>query len=186
MLTCWEEQFPGFDPVGYRLRDEFPDRWVRFHTLPGSKRYPDDEADYEVLLARFNDVLGELVGSLGTVVLLVTHCSVDHEPDAPEVASPDAIHWRTVAMHRVDPDVFAEPAYWHVYALEHALQGGDFDTLVRRIAIDDATNVMVVSADCSWIVHPYAGGLDVVTDVATRDIIRTKFSDWLSARPDGL
>jgi hypothetical protein len=36
------------------------DRWVRFHSLPESKRYPDSQAEYAIELDRHYTVLSEL------------------------------------------------------------------------------------------------------------------------------
>lgn len=63
LLAVWEQRWPGSWPEADKLRGLFPDRWVRFHSLPGSKRYPDTEAEYEILLDRHHGVLVELAGS---------------------------------------------------------------------------------------------------------------------------
>ena len=40
-------------------------RWVRFHSLPGSKRYADDEEEYAELMCRHLAVLAELLSLEG-------------------------------------------------------------------------------------------------------------------------
>jgi hypothetical protein len=57
-------------PVGYKLRDAYRDVWVRFHSLPESKRYAEDESEYTVVLERYNTVLAELFA--GTNVYVIT------------------------------------------------------------------------------------------------------------------
>lgn len=37
------------------------DRWVRFHSLPGSQRYPGSADEYAEILDRHVTVLGELL-----------------------------------------------------------------------------------------------------------------------------
>jgi hypothetical protein len=37
-------------PVSYELRSCLHDRWVRFRTLPGSKRYAGSEEEYAGLI----------------------------------------------------------------------------------------------------------------------------------------
>ena len=66
MLTEWQRWFPGCEPIAYHMRDAFSDRWVRFHSLPGSKRYPEDAAEYATVLERHNVILGG-IGSTGGV-----------------------------------------------------------------------------------------------------------------------
>ena len=75
ILTNWQQSFPGCEPVAHHLRVAFPDRWVRFHSLPHSKRYPEDEAEYAMVLERHNRVLGELVQNGEIIALLTTDYS---------------------------------------------------------------------------------------------------------------
>lgn len=69
LSMMWDERWPGLPKLPYELRCA-RGRWVRFHTLPGSKRYPETEAEYETILARHNTVLAELM--IGPTVLVIT------------------------------------------------------------------------------------------------------------------
>jgi hypothetical protein len=60
LTGLWQERWPRCPPVGYKLRGPYQDVWVRFHSLPESKRYPEDENEYAVVLERYNTVLDEL------------------------------------------------------------------------------------------------------------------------------
>ncbi|HEX7181334.1 MAG TPA: hypothetical protein VF756_05785 [Thermoanaerobaculia bacterium] len=190
MLTDWQRWFPDCEPVAHHLRVAFPDRWTRFHSLPGSKRYPEDEAEYATVLERFNRILGELARPGQGVILLSTSYSESPEPVdlQPELQAldPGAVLWRTVAMHDVEDD-FAAPFYWHVFASGREWRPGVFDPLVRLVADDVVANVMIVSPDCRWLLHPYDGGMDVIAESPeARDRLKASYSEWLSARPDGL
>src|SRR5688572_11809110 len=44
---------------------ELPLRWLRIHSLPGSKRYATNELEYQALLARHNEVASEVLGASG-------------------------------------------------------------------------------------------------------------------------
>jgi hypothetical protein len=161
---------------------------VRFHSLPESKRYPENEVEYETVLNRHNSILGELAGSERKVVLLTTGYSKTEEPvRQPELwaLDPDAKPWRCVPMHELERDVI--PNYWHVFASLWDWQPGLFNPLVRVIADDVVRNVMVVAFDCRWLLHPYDGGMDVILESpATRNSLRSSHREWLSARSDGL
>jgi hypothetical protein len=168
----------------------FPDRWVRFHSLPGSKRYPEDEAEYATVLDRHNRILAELTGPERKVVLLTTGYSESPEPVRPQsqlrTLDPDARPWRSVAMHELD-EGFGAPTYWHVFASVWEWRPQLFDPLVRLVADDVLGNVMVVNPDCRWLLHPYDGGMDVIAESsAVRDRLKSSHADWLSPRPDGL
>jgi hypothetical protein len=190
MLDNWQMLFPGREPVAHRLRAAFPTRWVRFHSLPGSKRYPDNEGEYATLLDRHNRILGELVGPERTVILLTTSYSETAEvvPRQPELQAldPDAKPWRSVPMHEVEGH-FADPTYWHVFASEWTWREGVLDPVVRLVADDVAANVMVVDPGCRWLLHPYDGGMDVVLETPdARDQLKSSYAEWLSPRADGL
>ncbi|MFE5589239.1 hypothetical protein [Streptomyces sp. NPDC056549] len=60
LTELWQQHWPNCPPVGYKLRDPNRDLWVRFHSLPESKRYAEAESEYTVVLERYNAVLDEL------------------------------------------------------------------------------------------------------------------------------
>jgi hypothetical protein len=190
MLTGWQRWFPNCAPIAHRLRIAFADRWVRFHSLPESKRYPEDEPEYVTILERHNRILGELTRPGQRVVLLSTGYSESPEPIRSEpqwqVLDPEAVPWHSVVMDEGDAN-FAKPSYWHVFASEREWWPGTFDPLVRMVADSVLANVMVVSSDCRWLLHPYDGGMDVIAESpAVRDRLKANHTEWLSARADGL
>ncbi len=190
MLSVWQQWFSDCEPIAHHLRDAFPNRWVRFHSLPGSKRYPEGEAEYATILARHNRILGALARPGQVIVLLSTGYSTSPEPTRPqpewEALDSGAKPWRTVGMHVVDVG-FTDPSYWHVFASKRMWWPASLDPIVRLIADDVLANVMVVSPDCRWLLHPYDGGMDVIVEsAAARDRLKADHSEWLSARPDGM
>jgi hypothetical protein len=70
LTELWHQRRPNCPPVGYKLRDAYRDVWGRFHSLPESKRYAEDESEYTVVLERYNTVLAELFA--GTNVYVIT------------------------------------------------------------------------------------------------------------------
>jgi hypothetical protein len=190
MLHNWDRRFPGCPPIGHRLRHALPERWVRFHSLPEAKRYPENDAEYAEVLARHNAILGELTQTSKKIVLITTSYSEASKPAKREgeIAQIDlqAVWWRTLAMHEEDAD-FANPSYWHFFASLHNWQPGLFNAQIRLVADDILSNVLIVSEDCGWVLHPYDGGMDVITgSIEERNRLRKKFRRWSSQRVDGL
>ncbi|MFI2346673.1 hypothetical protein ACH492_06360 [Streptomyces sp. NPDC019443] len=70
LAGLWQERRPSGPPVAHMFRSAYADRWVRFHSLLGSKRYPESEVEYAIVLDRYNTVLDELFA--GTDVFVVT------------------------------------------------------------------------------------------------------------------
>ena len=40
LAELWRQRRPSGPPVAHTLRSTYPDCWVRFHSLPESKRHP--------------------------------------------------------------------------------------------------------------------------------------------------
>jgi hypothetical protein len=189
MLGNWHFQFPNCEPISHRMRTAFHTRCVRFHSLPCSKRYAEDEAEYRILLNRHNQILGELIDREQRVVLLTTGHSETSDVVFPEpelrMLDPNAKLWRSVWMG--DQVGFAEQTYWHVFASERQWRPGLLDSIIRLVADWAVVNIMVVDPECSWLFCPYDGGMDVILEsAAARDWLRSSHSDWLSPRADGL
>jgi hypothetical protein len=107
LTASWARRWPAGRPFADEFKSHYPQRWVRFHSLPGSKRYPDTEDEYATSLARHRTVLGEL--SAGPQVLVITADWTETEvptssrwPRRAEIA-PRAQHWRTIVEHP-EPD----------------------------------------------------------------------------------
>jgi hypothetical protein len=188
MLSNWQRFFPHCQPIAHHLREAFPSRWVRFHSLPGSKRYAENEAEYAIILERHNRVLGELAREGETIAVVTTSYSSTPEPvrSEPELLEfdPNPTLWRSIPMHETDED-FGE-TYWHLFVSERTWTPGLFDPLVRRVADDAIRNVMFLALDCKWLLHPYDGGMDLILETsAERDRFKERFQDWLSPRADG-
>jgi hypothetical protein len=184
MMDEWISSFPNCEPVAHHLPLAFPERWVRFHSLPGSKRYADCEEEYATIINRHNEVLGQLARPGEQVALLTTGWSGTAEPVRfqPELLEldPTARAWRTVAMHE-QPDNFPRPSYWHIFVSSYLWSPGSFDSLVRLVADDVLGNVMIVATNCRWLLHPYDGGMDVIAESSVeRNRLAAFRPEWLA------
>lgn len=188
MLDNWEAAFPNCEPIAHLLREQFRERWVRFHSLPESKRYPETEDEMLEVLNRHNTILAELLGDQREVVLLTTAYSeaAGSAPRHPNLLSLDS----TAELWRVATDRNEEVEdrlSWHVSASLWEWQPSLFDPLVRWIADDTIADVMMVHPECRWMLHPYDGGMDVILDSpAARGRLRSLHREWLSARANGM
>lgn len=172
----WDRLWPDAEPSGPSLRTVHPDRWVRFHTLPGAARVAQTPAD-RARVARIVDELCDAArAASGDGPLLV----VGEDWDAADGAGgwtrnllPGARAWRVAdgadapAYFWVDVDVDLEP--------------------ILAAVIDDRAAVLLTDAGMRWGVAPYDGGVDVfLPDAETRAALAERFSAWRSPRPDGL
>jgi hypothetical protein len=187
--SVWQQQWPECPPVAHWLRVRYPKRWVRFHTLPGSKRYAESEDEYAIIIDRHNTVLDELKPATSLIVITCDWTDQQDPPDrrSPQLTQldPEGLHWTTVQPDRDDDPDFR--VYWHLFASSRAWRPGVLDDLLRAVADDELGNVIIGPSDLRWLYHPYDGGADVILpSTADRDRLRDRHRDWLSSQPSGL
>jgi hypothetical protein len=61
LTARWAEAWGDWRPVSHELPVRGNERWVRFHSLPGSKRYTGNEDEYAEVMRRHLTVLAELL-----------------------------------------------------------------------------------------------------------------------------
>ena len=187
LSTRWARSWPTLRPVGHEIRCD-RERWVRFHALPESKRYPENEREYAEVLRRHNLLLGELAGRTSPSLLVMTvawsHNATPAARDSALVrAVPEASLWTSILRERDGDD----EVWTHIYVTPYVWRLGALDSLLRLVADGATADVLIADEQFHWLVHPYDGGLDVVTrSTEDRDQLRHQHSDWLSADPSGL
>ncbi|WP_326618818.1 hypothetical protein OG863_15860 [Streptomyces decoyicus] len=188
LSTLWQRQRPMGPPLAHELRAAYSDRWVRFHSLPGSKRYPETEDEYTVVLDRNNTVLEELFAGTDVYVLTTAWSSEPTGPQRPtrrREVHPDSSPWMTIT-NDADPDPEFH-TYTHLYADRRPWQRGSIDEILREVAHDALSGVIITDSELQRIHHPYDGGADVIlTTPDERDEVRNRHTDWLSQHPTGL
>lgn len=180
LSVLWDERWPGCSKLPYELRRR-RDRWVRFHALPGSKRYPESEAEYETVLARHNTILTGL--AVDRAVLVVTAgYSGAAEPQEPcrtaeaVAVHPDATYWTSECID----DEPAAGSWAHLYAGRLSWSPGRLDALLRQVVDEVIADVLVADTNLRWLYHPYDGGMDVLLpSTADRDALRDRYPGWL-------
>lgn len=189
LVELWLERWPGCRPIGHELRGCAPDRWVRFHSLPESKRYADIEAEYTELLRRHHSVIDELhahTSSTGELIVITAAWSYnDHrEPRPAELdAALPAEPWTDVLGERDDDG----ESWTHLFISRSHKDSPDLDRLLRLVADDMTADVIITDPKFTWLYHPYDGGADVIaSSQAQRDLLRAAHPGWLSAHPLGL
>ncbi|WP_406512609.1 hypothetical protein OG851_25095 [Streptomyces sp. NBC_00161] len=165
LTRLWQAHRPAGPMLPWELKTVYGDRWVRFHSLPESKRYAKDEAEYAVLLDRYNTVLDELFAG-GEAYVVTTDWA---DPSEPTDYSAHRAHTR-----------------WYFYADRRPWRRGCLDQLLRAVADDTLPGIFVADTELTRIHHPYDGGADVILATPEeRDRLRDCHSTWLPAHPSG-
>ena len=185
----WHDRFPWTPPVGYRLRENVPNRWVRFHSLPRSKRYPDTAEEFDTVLGRANALADQLFEEGDRFWLVASRPeqvpnaeSFDVEPfTLTRFNLPKVFTWED-AQESVEDRLL-----WSSHAELLTWRTAAYDDIFRKIADDDECAVIFATADLSSILAPYDGGFDLILANADDAFeIESKFNFWLSDRTDSL
>ncbi len=192
LTELWTDRWPECPPIGDELRHSVPSRWVRFHSLPGSKRYAETDEERAAVLGRHNAILGELFAQLdehaiADQVVVVTCAWGDHSDRTRQAdlvaADPEATFWRSDRWDQSEPDL----PWTHLWVSSRPWLLGALDPLLALVADDRTGGVIVAPPSLAWLYHPYDGGADVVApSEGSRDWLATRHPDWLSAHPKGL
>ncbi|SDZ33859.1 hypothetical protein SAMN05421504_1133 [Amycolatopsis xylanica] len=188
LSALWLKQWPECPPLAEELPHAYHDRWVRFHSLPESQRYPDRDAEYDIVLHRYNVVLDGLFRGQEVRIVTADWSNGLEPPDLSERHAhwhPGARYWTSV---RTEGDE-TEPAfdiYAHLYVSRMPWRAGSIDDLLRAVADDETNRVMITSLSFDKIHHPYDGGADVLLPTTReRDATRHQHIDWLPGQPLG-
>lgn len=187
LTKFWNGKFDNFTPEAHNLKYAYKSRWVRFHSLPESKRYPENESEYLEILSRHNLVLQELCGKGSKVFVVLPEYSEEPVPSQPR---PELVKlfsasepWCTLAQHEDDDDY---ESYWHLHVSEIEFPSSELNSLFRMVANDEVGNIMIICPSKGIVFHPYDGGVDIVlASPEERDHLKEKHGEWLSSHPEG-
>jgi len=179
----WQEFYNELPPVGHILRESIVRRWFRIHSLPESKRYPENEEEYALLLARHNTIATEVLGEGAQCTLFIPryydpsdkitisgitaeYCGFYEEPSDDWDDTPDKLH------------IWQAPIIWQI---------GSFDALIRAIADWREPAVLFACQKTGRAYCPYDGGADLFLESrAQRSALKRQYSEWLSELASGL
>ena len=189
---CWTLIYPDAVQIPHLFKQIFSDRSFRIHSLPQSKRYPDNEKDWEILLSRQNEIVTDLLG-LDTNVMLVAgeynwgknrkiHITTEEEVFKEySFTQLDSIDLFKLNSEEYDNDEIYRNAF-----AETTWKPKKHDNLLREIAIDNI-KAFFVNFEKKILIAPYDGGIDfILKDSLTRDFYKNKYQQWLSEHKDGL
>jgi hypothetical protein len=185
LSTLWRSHWPDCPPIGHELRF-YPDCRVRFHGLPGSKRYAETEAEYRTILHRHNTVLTEMFGGQEVYVTTVTYVMdegfTDLTPFDAHALNPGSRPWT-----RVREDDELEPGCtMHVHVGRQQWNPGIVDPLLRAVADDLCDGVIIMDTGLRRAYHPYDGGADVImANTDERDQLKAAHTDWIPSDRHG-
>jgi hypothetical protein len=184
-LAWWQSEFGGIAPVGHLLRRALPERWVRFHSLPGAKRYAESEEEYREIGERHLTVASALFNTGESLYVFRAHEAearlrgkARHQLAGRQFR--EAVAVMPTAAQTDDEDRF------YVRALVSKWKPDFFEESIRLIADWQEVGISFVSPSTRNTFCPYDGGMDVFTFSIAPEALGSRFAAWQSARPDGM
>jgi len=187
----WTSRYHSAKPTGWLMRSALARWWIRFHSLPLSKRYADTDEERSILLDRQNHLAAAVLGEGQSCWLVQSHwitpdggvdLAVQYDPfrESREYQLKPAFSFRRGEDDDDEPE-------WNVLAGIVSWERGRFDDTLLRIADERAGPTLWMSANDGAVFAPYDGGVDLfLPQQKARDALRLKFADWLPSHPDGL
>jgi len=191
--SAWERHYPDCPPIGFMMPVGETEHWVRFHSLPGSRRTAENNSERRMLLGRQNRLADDVLGD-GNACWLVQSCW-EHPDGEQDISNPSDPFWAcreydlSFAFHFFDSDddEAEEGVGWNVHAGLTQWRSGGFDTLLLAIADWQIAPTLWMSTSTGAVFAPYDGGVDLfLPDLTIVERLRRTHSDWLSPHPLGL
>lgn len=184
IADSWRRAFGDVAPLGHLCRIACRERWLRIHSLPLSKRYPESLADYAELLSRQNTAATTILGIDAECLFFFSEF-----PDQSASMLLDLLPrprpkptWlpelARLANEYDDLRIGALPVTW---------TPGLFDELLRARADDDVAPILFANLDRASAFAPYDGGADLfLASPIDVPVLRQRWSSWLSQSVDQL
>ena len=184
----WKLVYPETIPISHYLKYDYPERWFRIHSLPRSKRYADNEQEWDILLDRQNKLITDLIGNSSNFILVTgDHSSEGYTElhpleEASSISQILFVSLDIIDLHKLSPGEYELGQVYKPLFSEQIWQTKKFDNLLKDIA-EDRLKAFLLSVDKELMIAPYDGGVDIILkDTATRNAYKEKYHDWLSPR----
>lgn len=183
-LSWWVSTFGEVAPVGHVLRRQLQERWTRFHSLPESKRYPEEAAEFDELMARHLSVTNGLFTKGEEIYVYRSHLGEEklrgrykHQVAGRQLGD---------LMFKLPTGIPEEDDLYRVRALKTTWVPDFFNALTKQVANWEESGITFVSPSTRNIYCPYDGGMDVFAFSASLDTLEGRHQTWMSRREDKL
>ena len=157
-------------PQANIFRRTYADHWFRFHSLVESKRYPEDQQDWDELHFRHACVLADVFRRTDCVDIVTLN---------------DQKIGTLIGDRLMQLDEDYNGVWLYCFSAPWPIEG--FKSILEDVASDKLASVLIQSRNNGNIYAPYDGGADIfMKDNSLVRPLREKFATFLSAREDGL
>jgi hypothetical protein len=187
-IDYWNKEYKESLPINHELKMAYPDRWLRIHSLPESKRYAENEGEYRIILDRQNQLINDLIGEESEIAISFGLYRWDLTNDNYKELTDFGEFQKVlrIDLQKERPKEYEDETYYDIYVKTESWKNGSRNEILKAIA-DDEIRAMFVSPSNKCVIAPYDGGVDVIVDsTEKRDKLKAKYVSWLSDREDGM
>lgn len=184
--TFWKTNFKETIPLNFTFRSTYPHRWLRIHSLPNSKRYPDNEAELTIILNRQNQVISDIFNKNEEIYIVRNEFFVENKEEFDIHAELNFEEVDIVDLKDFFKNEYESDDKLSVQVSKTNWNKNYFNKVLEDIA-NDVSMIFFVSVSNQTIFAPYDGGMDIIyRDEIQRNYFKKKYKDYLSERIDGL
>lgn len=193
-LEKWHQKFEKLPLVSHTFKDLAQENFVRIHSLPESKQYPENIVDIEELLKRQNLLISDLIGDNNDYYLVVADFVGNLKKTQKKLLVEKYSNYLDIASFELFFEVDLVQALPEYYELnidgsslgltlavaEKKWEKNSIDQLLIAVAEDIFDNLLIISKEKKIILAPYDGGIDVVLEnkKSVKNFLE-KYQDWL-------
>ena len=178
----WNNNFAGELPAGYVLRSAYASRWVRFHYWPNSKRYPENESEFQTLLKRVDTIARDCLALDQDLWMVASLYDNSRRSDQKRWHKDVRMPHKLTPAFKWSFDINdAEAGQYTAFAGRCRWSIEAFDQLIRQIADGTYAHLLWLDPYSGIVFAPYEGGIDIVlpSEYAAA-ALKTKYADWFS------
>ncbi|MCP4180267.1 MAG: hypothetical protein GY756_21095 [bacterium] len=177
--TDWKSISPKIPPVAYLLKHIYPEKWIRIHSLPNSKRYPECKSEIATMNHRNISLIKYLSGKHDKLYIFGSKYPKN------DLARKSFKYLKrlTKKLSLFNFPPVTECDGYEIPKLE--IYSGLFHTsklkkLLKYTSVELLSNITIANFDSNFLYHPYDGGFDlIINDNEIIGDIKLKFGDWL-------
>lgn len=187
-IDLWNAKFPFIVPLGCRLRTCFKERWLRVHSLPQGKRYPDTSIEVQEVLLRQNQVLSDLMRGSDVYLLIGSYSySSPGFPDGYDdcLLTKEFEVLPSLLLNQILPEEYDSKVYLRLSVRRILWKKDLYNNLLKKVMDDKVGVILFVNFKKMHMVYPYDGGMDIIFKDRTEKLIfKRKYKKWVAKNPN--
>lgn len=186
MIFKWSKFYQKSPPVGFMLREKYHERWVRVHSLPQSRRYPDGNIDEIEICKRNLDSARDVLGTINVTLYQSIYSDHVHKTISLSNKWSEKLTFKFVEYKKISEND-EDPYYLMTFGAKFDWDEEIFQQIILDVAKENISNISFFSQETRGVFSPYDGGADLFYfEAEKKEQARKNFKTWLSTREDGL